>query len=167
MKYTVNILLLIFLPAMLKAQVPSVNNISINISANIVSTSPVELTTLNNLILRGNYSGMKDYYVSPISNPDAGLMRAKGRPNTQARIIYLMEEVISDTTGTGKIILKYEMSSNKERVQMASRLIDTGEAILDFGNDGFYYLWIGCHIDLSKATAGKYTGQFTLEIVYI
>jgi len=152
---------------MLKAQVPAASSISINVSANIVSNSPVELTTLNNLILRGNYAGMKDFYVSPISSPDAGLMRAKGKPFSQARITYLMEEVISDTIGTGKIILKYEMSGNTQRVQRASRLIDTGEAILNFGDDGLYYLWIGCHIDLSQASAGKYNGQFTLEIIYI
>jgi hypothetical protein len=91
MKYTISILLMIFLPAILKAQATTISSISINVSANIVSNSPVELTTLNNLIVRGNYSGMKDFYISPISSPDAGLMRAKGRPNSQARITYLME----------------------------------------------------------------------------
>jgi hypothetical protein len=94
-------------------------------------------------------------------------MRAKGRPNSQARITYIIEEELSANSGTGKITLRYEMSGNTERVQRAARLIDTGEAILNFGSDGLYYLWVGCHIDLTKAPSGKYTGQFTLEIEYI
>jgi hypothetical protein len=161
------ILILTFLPGILMAQVPVSENISISVSATVVSNSPVELTTLSNLILKGNYSGLKDVYISPVTNPDAGLMLAKGRPNSQARLSYIMEEILSDEKGPGKILLKYEMSGNRERVQKASKLIDTGEAILDFGEDGVYYLWVGCHIDLSNALTGKYIGQFTLEIEYL
>jgi hypothetical protein len=167
MKRILNIALIILLPAMVMAQVPAGSSISINVSATVLSDSPVELTTLSNLIVSGNFSGQKDIYISPISNPNAGLMRAKGRPNSQARITYIMEEVLTDSAGAGKITLRYEMSGYTERVQRSAKLIDTGEAILNFGNDGLYYLWVGCHIDIGKAPNGKYTGQFTLQIEYI
>lgn len=150
----------------LEAQVRA-TTISVNVSATVVSDSPVELSTLNNMIVSGDLDENNEIYISPINNTNAGLMRAKGRPNSQARMTYIIYEVLNEETGAGSISLRYEMSGNPERVQRASRLIDSGEAILEFGPDGVYYLWVGGRVDVSQAIPGKYGGQFTLEIEYI
>lgn len=150
-----------------KAQVPLVENVSISVSARVVSESPVELTTLSNMIVVGGNNGGEEIYISPISSANAGLMQVKGTPGSQARITYIMSEVLSEASGQGSINIKYEMSGNPERVQSSSKLIDTGETILNFGADGLYFLWVGGHIDLSNTTGGKFVGQFTLEIDYI
>lgn len=160
------LILLVLGAIQLKAQIRA-GSISINVSATVVSDSPVELTTLNNMIVSGQPNQSQQIYISPITNTNAGLMRAKGRPNSQARMTYIMYEVLSEETGAGSISLRYEMSGNPERVQRASTLIDSGEAVLKFGPDGLYYLWVGGRVDVSKAAPGKYGGQFTLEIEYI
>jgi hypothetical protein len=142
-------------------------SISVNVSATVVSDSPVELTTLNNMVVTGEMDENNEIYISPITNTNAGLMRAKGRPNSQARMTYIIYEVLNEADGDGIISLRYEMSGNIERVQRASQLIDSGEAILEFGPDGLYYLWVGGRVDISQAAPGRYGGQFTLEIEYI
>lgn len=148
----------------LSAQTQS--SIVIDVSATLVSDSPVVLTTLSSMKVAGVNSG-SEIYISPIANTNAGLMLAEGKPGSQARLTYIMTEVLDEENGNGSITMRYEMSSFPERVQRSSKLIDTGEAILNFGNDGKYYLWVGGHIDLSKASGGKYIGQFTIEIEYI
>ncbi len=160
-------LLLVFVAITVKAQITTKNGISIVVSATIVSDFPVELTTLNNLVVSGDESAEREIYISPLTSSWAGLMRAKGKPGTQARMTYIVKEVLSNETGMGYITLNYEMSGNAERVQRASNLINTGNAILKFGEDGLYYLWVGGKVDTSNAVSGKYTGQFTIEIEYI
>ena len=59
------------------------------------------------------------------------------------------------------------MSGNDKWVQRASKIMDAGEAVINLGSDGIYYLWVGGHINISKAVTGKYTGQFTMEIEYL
>jgi hypothetical protein len=168
MNRTLYILLLIFLAEVVtNAQVSSGKSISINVSATVVGNSPVELTTLNNMIIEGDINRMKEIYISPVKSPNAGLLRVKGRPNSQARMTYIINETLTDVNSTGKITLAYEMSGNPIRIQRASTLINTGEFILNFDNDGLYYLWLGVKIKLNHAYPGKYTGDFTVEIEYI
>jgi hypothetical protein len=160
--------IMIFLTvAAIHAQIPVRNNIIINVTATVISNSPIELTTLNNMAIKIDNKQQKEIYISPISDPGAGLMLAKCRPGSQVRLTYMIQEEITEENGSGKIKLNYEMSGYPSRVQSASSLFLTGEALLNFGIDGIYYLWIGGRINLSNALPGKYKGQFTLEIVYI
>jgi hypothetical protein len=149
------------------SQVSPGKSISINVSASLVSDSPVDLMTLNDLIISTDINSEKEIYISPISNPDAGLLRARCRPNSQARMTYLINEVVHDVNGADIISLVYEMSAWPTRVQRASTLINNGEFILNFGSDGLYYLWLGVRVKMDKSMPGEYTGQFTVEIEYI
>ncbi len=168
MKRILNISLLIFLTFVEAiAQISTTNSISINVSATVMSNSPVELTTLNNMIIEGDITSNKEIYISPLTNRNAGLMLAKGRPNSRARMTYLINETLTNKKGTGKISLVYEMSGYPERIQKASNLISTGDFILNFGNDGAYYLWLGVRANLEYTLPGSYVGKFTVEIEYI
>jgi len=150
-----------------KAQVTPDPTIVINVSATLISDTPIVMTTLNNMVVAGAPDEKQEIYVSPITSPNAGLLLAKGRPGSQARMTYIISEVLSEQEHMGSISMKYEMSGNAKRIQRTSQLIDTGEAVLNFDEDGLYYLWVGGHIDVSKAVSGKYNGQFTIQIEYI
>jgi hypothetical protein len=166
----------------------------INITATLVTSSPVQLFTLRNMIITGCQGRRKDYekdyfrneqrgglkvmgreaeqkasgiYISPVTDLNAGLLLAKGKPGTRAIIHYRIHEVLQEENGEGTIGLRYELSSYPLLVQRASRLNNSGEIILNFGKDGLYFLWVGGRVDLSNASTGKYTGQFTFEILYI
>jgi len=145
----------------------STSNIVISVSATLISDTPIVLTTLNNMTVSGAASENQELYISPITSPNAGLLLAKGRPGSQARMTYVVSEVLNESKGAGSISIQYEMSGNNQRIQRSSILIDTGEALLDFDSEGQYFLWVGGHINLSKAVTGKYNGQFTIQIEYI
>jgi len=149
------------------AQIPGGSSISINVSATVVSDSPIELLTLSNMIVQAEIIDNQNIYISSISNPNAGLMQVKGKPGSKARVTYILNEVLSQADGNSSITIKYEMSGHPERVQRAAKLMDTGEVLLEFGTDGLYYLWVGGRVNVSKAIPGKYTGQFTIEIEYL
>ena len=140
---------------------------SINVSATVLNLSPVELTTLHNMNIDRDLNNDTEIYISPVSGSNAGLMRADGIPNSQVLITYLMTEELPEENGNGKISIRYEMSGNRERVQEASKIIHTGEAVCNLGNDGSYYLWIGALINIANAGAGKYSGQFSMQIEYL
>jgi len=150
-----------------KAQIPAGGSISVNVSATVVSDSPIELTTLSNMVLFGEINENQEIYISPISSSKAGLMRAKGKPGSKARVTYILKEALSNDNGNSNITIQYEMSGHPERIQRAAILVNTGEIVLDFGSDGLYYLWVGGRVNISKAAPGKYTGQFTIEIEYL
>lgn len=168
MRRTIVFIWVVFLvSASAKAQIRAGSSISINVSATVLSDSPIELTSLSNMVLNGEINEIQEIYISPISSPSAGLMRAKGKPGSMARMTYILKEELSNDIGNSSITIQYEMSGHPDRVQRASTLIDTGEVLLDFGKDGLYYLWIGGRINVGKAAPGKYTGQFTIEIEYL
>jgi hypothetical protein len=167
MRTVLVILIILLVVAGVKAQIPAGGSISIQVSATVLSDSPIELTTLSNMVLNGAINEKQEIYISPISNPHAGLMRVKGKPGSRARVNYILKEVLSHDNGNNSITMNYEMSGYPEMVQRAAVLIDTGEVLLDFGSDGLYYLWVGGRANVSKAAPGKYTGQFTIEIEYL
>jgi hypothetical protein len=166
----------------------------INITATLVTSSPVQLFTLRNMIITGCQGKRRDnekdflrytvmdkergrerekenktagIYISPVTDINAGLLLAKGKPGSRAIIHYKIHEILHENDGEGTISLRYELSTFPLLVQRASKINNSGEIILNFGKDGLFYLWVGGHVNLSNATTGKYTGQFTFEILYI
>ena len=163
--YTITAILITVAEAI--AQVPTGGSISINVTATVVSNSPVVLTTLSNMTLTSDKIRQKEIYISPVTSPSAGLMLLRGQPGSQARLTYMVKEVLSEESGAGRIDLAFEISSYNTLVQRASELDTSGEVVLNFGIDGTYYLWVGGRVNLDKARPGKYKGQFTLEVVYV
>lgn len=167
MKQFLAIILFLSVPAAAGAQVKVRGDLSVSVSATLLNDAPLELTTINNLVISGDYGQSKKVYISPVTSAEAGLMKASGRPGSQARITFIMDEIIQNHEGNSAITVRYEMSGNKERIQRSSRLFDTGETTITFGSDGVYYLWLGCSLNTGNAGPGNYQGQFTLEIEYI
>jgi len=145
----------------------STGSASLNITATVLNISPVQLTTLHDMYIDRDLNNDREIYISPLTGINAGLMRADGIPDAQVRMTYLMNEVLREESGNGKISIHYEMSGNDEWVQEASEIIDTGEAVFNLGDDGSYYLWIGGFVNIADAGPGKYNGQFIIEIEYL
>lgn len=103
--------------------------------------------------------------VSPISSPYAGLMRITGRAGQMIRITYLSQETLVETGGSGGAVrANYRISGFESDNQAASVLLDIGEANVRIGKDGFYYIWLGAVIDVTRATPGGYISEFIIEM---
>ena len=162
-------LILLFLHKMaitLLAQESPTLRIDIGVSATVIGVRPVEIITLQNIFLSGSGTDTSGIYISPVSSPDAGLMQLNGVPNSNVRISFLLAEDLANEDGS-KITIRYELSGNRERIQRASRLIDTGEEIVKLSDSGEFYLWIGGRLQTSLTSKGKFFGRFTIEIEYI
>lgn len=103
--------------------------------------------------------------ISPVSSPYAGLMRIEGRPGKTVRITYLTNETLLEETGTGGFVkARYQISGFQKDNQLASILLDAGEAIVRLGEDGRYYIWLGSILDLTAAQPGVYNSEFIIEV---
>jgi len=151
-------------------------NLNMSVSANLVTSAPVQLTALRNLVITGvqgresQYSEsarMGDIHISPLTDNRAGILLAKGAPNSYAILHYKTAEVLKDNTGAGSISVRYELSSSPTLDQQNSVQNDNGEIIMNFDRNGNFYLWIGGYVNLKNAISGKYSGQFTFEILYV
>jgi hypothetical protein len=145
---------------------PEVIQQSLNITATATIIDNVSLVTMRDVDLNSPTIVDGKILVSPIQSPYAGLMRVSGRAGAAVRITYLSQETLTETSGTGGIVrANYRISGFETDNQIASVLLDIGEANIRLSRDGFYYLWLGAVIDVSRATPGGYVSEFIIEIV--
>jgi hypothetical protein len=146
------------------AQTPS---ISIKASARVVDVAEIEMITISDLQIDLNMAVNGIINISPLTDPEAGVMMAKGRAGAYARISFLHETKLQNKFGKGEMIFTYEVNGFLMDNQNASEPLDAVERMIQLNQDGHYYLWIGGRIDVSNARPGSYAGEFTLEIEYI
>lgn len=143
------------------------SSIQISVSATVVADSPVEIITISNIRLDVADMVENEIYISPLSNPNAGLFQIKGQANSDVRIKYQKQETIVSDDNTGSIAIAYELSVYPENIQTASYAFTSEEEVIQFGETGIYFIWVGGRINLANATSGAYSGQFSIEIEYI
>jgi len=140
-------------------------SVAIEVSATVLPE--IELTTIRDIDLREMEITGDLIHVSPIMDPAAGLMLARGLPNAQIRLTFLKELEMLRTDGPGQLFLSYEVSTFKEDNQRASKLFQTIDDELRLNENGQIYIWVGALIDLSNAQPGNYEGEFTVELEYL
>lgn len=137
------------------------------VAANVVKLVSVEIVPLRHLRFSDDRDFSGNLYISPFTCAEAGLMQLRGEPGSVVRVRFLPAEELQEDGGSGRLFIQFVISGNDERIQHASRIIESGEIHIRFGKNGIYYLWIGGMVDTSRALPGLYTGQFTLEVDYI
>jgi hypothetical protein len=138
---------------------------SVNLMASATLLDNLVLATIRDVNLDGPNAVESIVTVSPVSSPYSGLMRIDGRPGKTVRITYLTNETLVEEGGSGGFVkARYQISGFDKDNQLASILLDAGEATVRLGQDGKYYLWLGAILDLSAAQPGNYNSEFILEI---
>lgn len=141
--------------------------IQLTVSATVVASSPVEIVTINNIRLDVADMVENEIYISPLTNPNAGLFQLIGQPNSEIRIKYNKDEIIVSDDNLGSISIDYELSVYPENIQTTSYGFTTEEEVIQFTETGVYFIWVGGRINLANASSGAYSGQFSIEIEYI
>ena len=111
--------------------------------------------------------GQLEIYVNPVNSLNAGYMIAVGMPETEFRLNYLSERVLSQTNGNATLTFTYVLSGNSIENQSTSELLEGGNRNIRFNEEGRYYIWVGGRLNLENAQPGNYEGDFTIEIDYI
>jgi hypothetical protein len=150
-----------------KAQSTAEDAVSANIRVNAVVVPSIELITVNSMRLGNMQPGQLEIYVNPVNSLNAGYMIAVGMPETEFRLNYLSERVLSQTNGNATLTFTYVLSGNSIENQSTSELLEGGNRNIRFNEEGRYYIWVGGRLNLENAQPGNYEGDFTIEIDYI
>jgi hypothetical protein len=137
--------------------------LSVVVSASIIDNTV--LTTMRDINLSA--TGEVDGFINivPVNSSYAGMMRIQSRPGKRMRITYLTDETLVELEGNGGVVrAKYRLSGFDSDNQMASVLLDVGEATIRIGPEGFYYLWLGALLDIRDAKPGSYISEFIIEL---
>lgn len=138
-------------------------NISVSASASLLDN--ISLTTMRDITLNSPNANEGFILVNPNNSTNAGMMRISGRPGKPIRITYLAAETLLEEGGTGGVVkANYRISGFEADNQVASILLDVGEANVKIGPDGHYYIWLGALLDVTKAKPGSYVSEFIMEI---
>lgn len=136
-------------------------------SATVTGVVPMTMETLQPMHISGIAGNTGILYISPLSSPQAGLMRITANPGAKLMLHYLTGEYLMASDGIGSLFIRYEVSGYHERLQEASQPFYSGEAVFTTGSEGAYYLWLGGTLFFNEAIYGRYSGNFTIEIEYI
>ena len=143
------------------------NNISIRASASVIDVTGIQLIPMKDMVIDESYAKDGILDISPITDDKAGKILVKGRVNSSVRLSYLNEMSLVNTSGDGTLVYKYSVSGFKSDNQRASQLLDQVERVVQFNENGEFYLWLGGRVDLTRARPGNYDGEFTIQIEYI
>lgn len=160
----------VFLSALSSAQSGSsipigVHRANVSISASASLLDNISLTTMRDVTLNSPNANEGYVLVNPNNSTNAGMMRISGRPGKSIRITYLAAETLLEEGGTGGVVkANYRISGFESDNQMASVLLDIGEANVKIGPEGHYYIWLGALLDVTKAKPGSYVSEFIMEI---
>ena len=167
LKYIRCLILILLVYATMTMSAQNKTSVYIKAQATVIDKSEIELITLKNMDIDLSMARDGKIYVSALHNAQAAVMMVKGRANARFRIKFAPEVYITNRTGNGTLLLKYEMYGYPSDNQGAGEPIDATEKILQMSNESKYYFWIGGRIDISNALPGNYDGEFTIEIEYM
>ncbi|MCK9399077.1 MAG: DUF4402 domain-containing protein [Bacteroidales bacterium] len=141
--------------------------VSITASATVLEISEIELVTIKEMNVDGSFAENGIVNISPVTDMNAGELLVKGRANAQMRITSPNQTVLVNTSGQGTLIFYYVLSGFWSDNKQASEILNAPDRILQFNEEGQYYLWVGGRVDINNARPGNYEGEFILEIEYI
>lgn len=150
------------------AQETTINNsVTLRVTATIQENNRIELQTLREINIGQVQPGMETIDINPVTDPEAGLLRALGEPDTSIQINFVEERLLTTPDSDQALRFIYVVSGNSIEEQQLSELLTADTRDLRMNEDGEFYFWIGGFVDLSGASQGNYEGEFTIEIEYL
>lgn len=141
---------------------------SLSVKATATVTDNLQLLTIRDIDLINPGSEDNQITVSPITSSYAGLFKILGNPRARVRITFLQNEILEEQNGgNGMVRATYNISGAPIDTQFQSTLLTVGEANINLGDNGEFFIWLGAILDISKATPGTYLSEFLLELEYI
>lgn len=164
------VMLFSLIPAMAAyGQVDNSNTLgsgTINVAATIAVPAEVQLTTLRNMSLDQQLSSRGRVFIDPVTDSQAGLLRAEGEPDAVVQISFVQEQILSHVDGGNDVLFEFLIAGNEIEDQASAEVLDLENREYSLNEEGEYYFWIGGEVNLENASRGTYDGLFTVEIEY-
>ena len=144
-------------------------SVSISVAATVTASTAqeVEMVTLRDMMLESQLTRQGMIEINPITDNQAGKMRAEGVPNTEVRISFLEERELTRVGGDETLFFYYDVAGHDMDDQPSSEILVLENRDFELNEDGEYYFWIGGRVDITGAVQGAYDGEFTVEIEYL
>lgn len=127
----------------------------------------ISLFTLENIVLADLQPSQRQITIDPTTDPQAGLMKATGRPDTQVRISFIGEQRLIHHEQEASAVFEYRISGNDVNQQLTSELVEENTYEFRFNDHGEYYFWIGGSAMIDNLPGGRYSGEFVVEVEYL
>lgn len=127
----------------------------------------VNMMTLREINLAKVQPSEGEIYVHPVTNPNAGLMKAEGAPQAPVQITFPRQLNLTHETGQSTLTFYYELAGNNQENQSTAQLITNQSQNFQLNAEGEFYIWVGGRINIQNAIGGNYEGEFTVEVEYI
>lgn len=143
-------------------------SVSIVVSATVDGmASEVIIVTLRDMNLDQQLTRAGVLEVNPVTDGEAGKIRAEGMPNAEVRISFLSQRELLRDEGAEYLTFYYRIAGNDIDDQASAEILDLDNRDYTLNEDGEFYFWIGGEVDLRNAVHGAYDGEFTVEIEYL
>jgi len=143
---------------------PFVSSAHINVTATVLGT--IEMITLQDIDIGVVTPSMEFIIVNPGEDQGAGLIKFTGQPSLGIRIVFSQTVVMVSGEGN-TLTVQYLVNGNNTNEQGTSVPLEESPAQVALNNDGEYFVWIGCQIDISEVVPGQqYDGDFVIEVDY-
>ncbi|MFU8811901.1 MAG: hypothetical protein ACNA78_02980 [Balneolaceae bacterium] len=165
MKVSLLTISLFFTSAILSTINAQQESLLINVSATVQGS--IEIETVQSI----NFSGVEAVgdvlTLSPVQNPNAGKMIARGLPANEFRLEYLANRELTHVESGRQIPFFYIVSGNYIDDQSTSEPLEQEVRDLQFSSEGEFFLWVGGRLNIANLQPGTYVGDFTIDIEYI
>ncbi len=140
------------------------SSVSITATATVIKSPGIEMVTMKNMEIMMDLAVDGKIWIDPRESAQTGILLLKGSPFESFHLTYQPEVLLTNNRGYGELSFFYEVLGYPGDNQMAAEKLDAVERILQFNEDGEYYVWVGGRVDVSEAFAGSYSGEFIIEI---
>ncbi|MCF7803339.1 MAG: hypothetical protein K9N46_11680 [Candidatus Marinimicrobia bacterium] len=163
----IQLLLILFLfPLVIVAQEgnePGSASVSVNVSANVVAT--IDMVTLSDFNIGSVQPSQGEIIIDPGQDGGAALLMFSGSPNREIRVTYTPQVQLTKPDAPS-LTAYYSLNGYPENEQGSSVPLEENPTTVTLSNDGEYYVWIGCRINIEQATSGAYDGDCAIEVEY-
>jgi len=141
------------------------NSASIHVNVNATVVESIEMVTISDFNIGPVQPSQKEINIDPKDDGGAALLMFSGTPNRQIRVTYTAQ-VQMTKPGSPSLTAYYSLSGFKKNEQSSSEIFQENPATVTLSNEGVYYVWVGCRLNIEKATSGAYDGDCAIEVEY-
>ena len=142
---------------------PGRATVSVNVSANVVAT--IDMVTLSDFNIGAVQPSQGEIIIDAGQDGEAALLMFSGSPNREIRLTYTSRVQLTKPDAPS-LTVYYSLNGYMDNEQGSSVSLEENPITVSLSNEGEYYIWIGCRINIEQATPGPYDGDFAIEVEY-
>ena len=153
-----------FIPALLFAQNVETSITTIDIHVNVLTQ--ININQTRNMQLTINADSINQININPQQDVEAGSFEAVGTGSAPVKISFPDILELKQLNGNHKIKFHIKVSSNTQKDQSSSLLLEKNSIDVKLNRNGQRYFWVGGKANIKNVPGGKYIGTMSFNLDY-